>query len=201
MKKGAVALVAFNVLASTALTAIPATVSAAESTSAQTRSTIVTPVNTLKNPGFTPNPLGFDDWIPAYNDQVITGGMSKDNSGSFIFGDGSTVKPITGGVSIWSYGAKGTLTQKVHVIKGETYRLSGNVRDAGGLLDAAADFYLKIGDSEVRKAAKDMGGAFQFDIVAPITGEVSITIGMLRGGNIGVNAATMELTNLAFKNY
>lgn len=200
LKKGAVALVAFNVLASTALTAIPATVSAAESTSTQTRSTIVTPVNTLKNPGFTPNALGFDDWIPAYNDKVITGGMSKDSSGSFIFGDGSTVKPVTGGVSFWSYGAKGTLTQKVHVIKGETYRLSGNVKDTGGLLDAGADFYLKIGDSEVRKAAKDMGGAFQFDIVAPVTGDVSITIGMLRGGNIGVNAATMELTNLAFKN-
>ncbi len=199
LKKGAVALVAFNVLASSALAVVPTTVSAAETSNQQSRATIVSPVNMFKNPGFTPNALGFDDWTPAYNDQVITGGMSKDSSGSFIFGDGATVKPVTGGASFWSFGAKGTLTQKVHVIKGETYRLSGIAKDTGGIFDAGADFYLKIGDSEVRKAAKNMG-PFNFDIVAPVTGDVNISIGMLRGGNVGTNSAHMSLTDLSFEN-
>ncbi|WP_088816282.1 MULTISPECIES: immunoglobulin-like domain-containing protein [Listeria] len=200
LKKGAVALVAFNVLASTALTAIPATVSAAESTSPQVRSTVVTPVNILKNPTFTANAIGFDDWTPAYNDQVITGGMSKDSSGSFIFESGqSTVKQITGGLRFWSYGGKGTLTQKVHVIKGETYRLSAIVKDTGSILDAGADFYYKVGETEVHKAAKEIG-TFNYDYTAPATGDIDVMIGMARGGNIGVNTASMSLTDLSFKN-
>ncbi|MBC1521758.1 autolysin modifier protein [Listeria aquatica] len=205
LKKGAVALIAFNVIASTSVTSLLSTTASAatttEKTTASARSTVVTPVNLLKNPGFTPNALGFDDWTPAYDDTVITGGMSKDNSGYFIFGiNKATVGSESGGLRFWSAGGKGTLTQKVHVIKGETYRLSAVVKDVGGFLDAGADFYYKVGTEETRVAAKNVGD-LNYDYTATETGDIDVTVGMLRGGNfLGTNSAAMSLTNLEFKN-
>ncbi|MEN2667390.1 Ig-like domain-containing protein [Listeria aquatica] len=205
LKKGAVALIAFNVIASTSVTSLLSTTASAatttEKTTASARSTVVTPVNLLKNPGFTPNALGFDDWTPAYDDTVITGGMSKDNSGYFIFGiNSATVGSESGGLRFWSAGGKGTLTQKVHVIKGESYRLSAVVKDVGGLFDAGADFYYKVGTEETRVAAKNVGD-LNYDYTATETGDIDLTVGMLRGGNfLGTNSAAMSLTNLEFKN-
>ncbi len=203
-KKGIVSFVAFNMIASTVVASLPTTADAvtpSKKANVGVRSTVITPVNLLKNPSFTPNALGFDDWTPAYNNAVIIGGMSKDNLNSFIFETNKvTVAGIPNGLKFWSAGGKGTLTQKVRVIKGEKYRLSATIKDIGWLLDAGADFYYKVGTSEALVAAKDIKD-FKYDYIATETGDIDVTIGMARGGNfLGTNAASMTLTNLEFKN-
>ncbi|RDW99449.1 Ig-like domain-containing protein [Listeria kieliensis] len=200
LKKGAVALIVFNVLISTAAASFTAVAAGTNSkVNIETRSTVVTPENLLKNPGFTSNTLGFDDWVPAYNDKVITGQMSKDNAGYFIFKkDDVTVGSISGGLRFSTAGGKGTLTQKIHVFKGETYRLNATVRDIGGLFDAGADFYYKVGTKETRVAAKNVGN-LNYNYTATETGDIDVTVGVLRGNNFS-GSAYMTLTNLAFKN-
>ncbi|WP_163654778.1 Ig-like domain-containing protein [Listeria sp. PSOL-1] len=188
LKKGATMFVALNVLASSAVTSLPAAVSAAPSTGVKTSlfSSSVTPVNMLKD--FESTAVGFKYW-DAYFNGVLVPEMSKNENSEFILGHKTFAKQIDNGVYLYNKSDNlGTISQTVHVEKGETYEFSFTAEGTGRIMYGVSD---KISGEEKPNGDK------KITYVAPETKDVRVVIAY---AHVGVAGDKMDITNVSLKN-
>ncbi|MBC1521345.1 hypothetical protein HB912_06770 [Listeria aquatica] len=204
-KKGIAVFVVSNVLVSSVLLEIPKIGSASETRHSETRAVTVTPENQLKDPQVTKGINKFNSWDTYYHG-ALNPNMSTDGKGAFIVGDGITVSSLADGVHFWIKNSKKAwITQKVHVLKGETYTLSfdslnkdseWNILGSGvpaaiyqvGTSFAPSDFITESGT----------GKRHVIKYKAIKTEDVNVSVGSERAAGIG--ASGLDIRNISFIN-